>query len=58
MFERVSDIAPDLEEVLNLLKGQVTTEDMVNLTYEVDVEGRDLDTAAREFLVEKGLLAE
>ena len=58
VFERVSDIAPDLEEVLNLLEGQVTTEDMVNLTYEVDVEGRDLDTAAREFLVEKGLLAE
>ncbi len=56
VFERLSGTAPDLEEVLNLLEGQVTTEDMVNLTYEVDVMGRGLEETAREFLVEKGLL--
>lgn len=58
VFERVSETAPDLEEVLELLTGQVSTEDMVDLTYQVDVEGRDVDQTAREFLVEKGLLGE
>lgn len=56
VFERVADKAPDLEEVLNRLEGQVTSEDMVDLTYKVDVEGRDMNEVTREFLVDKGLL--
>ena len=56
VFDRVKDTAPDLEEVLNLLEGQISTEDMVNLTYDVDVLGKDLDETAENFLAERGLI--
>ena len=56
VFDRVKDTAPDLEEVLNLLEGQISTEDMVNLTYDVDVLGEDLDETAENFLAERGLI--
>lgn len=57
LFARFADSTPQLEDVMNLLAGQVSTEDMVDLTYQVDVEGRDLEQVAREFLVNKGLLS-
>ena len=57
-FERFADTAPDLEEVLNLLAGQIANEDMVEMTYQVDVLGRTVDDVAREFLVSRGLLAD
>ena len=56
-FERFTDTAPDLEEVLNLLAGQIANEDMVEMTYQVDVMGRSVDDVAREFLESRGLLA-
>lgn len=55
-FERFSEIAPNLEDVLNLLGGQITNEDMVEMTYQVDVQGRTVDDVAREFLLSRGLL--
>ena len=55
-FERFADTAPNLEEVLNLLAGQIANEDMVEMTYQVDVLGRTVDDVAREFLVSRGLL--
>lgn len=57
VFERYADVAPNLEEVLNMLAGTFTTEDMVDMTYQVDVEGRALDDVAREALVSRGLIA-
>ncbi len=57
VFERYAEEAPQLEEVLNMLAGAFTTEDMVDLTYQVDVEGRSLDDVAREALVSRGLIA-
>ena len=57
LFERKKDAAPNLEEVLNKLAGQCTSEEMVELTYAVDVEGRDLDDVALEFLRTRGLIA-
>ena len=57
-FERFADTAPDLEEVLNLLARQIANEDMVEMTYQVDVLGRTVDDVAREFLVSRGLLAD
>ena len=39
LFDRMKDVAPDLEDVLNKLGGILTNEDMVDLTYKVDVEG-------------------
>lgn len=56
LFERFSASAPDLEEVLELLTGQVDNEAMVALTYAVDVEGKTVDQAAHDFLAEQGLL--
>ncbi|MDY5612430.1 glycine betaine ABC transporter substrate-binding protein [Dysosmobacter sp.] len=55
-FERFADTAPNLEEVLNLLAGQIANEDMVEMTYQVDVLGRTVDDVAREFLLSRGLL--
>ena len=48
---------PGLDGVLNLLAGQISNEDMVEMTYQVDVEKRTVDDVARAFLVERGLLA-
>lgn len=56
-FERFVDAAPNLEEVLNLLAGQIANEDMVEMTYQADVLGRTVDDVAREFLLSRGLLA-
>ena len=57
-LERFAHTAPDLEEALNLLAGQIANEDMVEMTYQVDVLGRTVDDVAREFLVSRGLLAD
>ena len=50
--------APELEDTLKLLNNQFTDEMMSELTYYVDVEGRDVDEVAHEFLVSAGLLEE
>ena len=46
-----------LEQVMNLLEGRISNEQMAQMTYQVDVEGRDVNEVARNFLVEQGLLA-
>ena len=38
------------EGILNRLSGKTPTEQMAELTYQVDVLGRDVDEVAREFL--------
>ena len=55
-FEKFAETAPELEEVLNLLAGRIANDDMVEMTYQVDVLGRAVDDVAREFLVSRGLL--
>ena len=57
-FQRFAEQAPELEEILNLLADQISTEEMAELTYQVDVVGRTVDEVAKEFLVNKGLLAD
>lgn len=57
-FEKFADTAPNLEEVLNLLAGQISNEDMVEMTYQVDVQGRTVDDVAMEFLLNRGLIDE
>ncbi len=47
---------PELEGVLDALAGQISNEDMVEMTYQVDVEKRELEDVARAFLTERGLL--
>nr|WP_325303002.1 glycine betaine ABC transporter substrate-binding protein [uncultured Dysosmobacter sp.] len=50
------DQYPELAEILNLLAGKIPTEQMAELTYQVDVMGRTVDEVAHEFLVQLGLL--
>lgn len=57
LFERFSDAAPNLEEILELLTGRVDNETMVALTYAVDVERRSVEQVAHDFLVEQDLLS-
>jgi len=47
---------PGLDGVLNELAGQISNEDMVEMTYQVDVEKRTVDEVARAFLRSRGLL--
>lgn len=56
LFDRLKETAPNLEEVLNKLGGIFTDEIMVDLTYDVDVNGRTVEEVAKEFLQEKGLI--
>lgn len=56
LFDRFSDTAPELRNVLSLLEGTITNEDMVNMTYQVDVAGREVDDVVHEFLISKNLL--
>lgn len=55
--EDVLEQYPELEGILNQLAGKIPTEQMAELTYQVDVAGRGVDDVAREFLVSRGLLA-
>ena len=50
------DQYPELAEILNLLAGKIPTEQMAELTYQVDVMGRTVDEVAHEFLVQLDLL--
>ncbi len=47
---------PELADILNQLAGKIPTEQMAELTYQVDVVGRSVDDVARSFLTEQGLL--
>ncbi len=47
---------PELEEVLDLLTGSISNEEMIALNYEVEIEKRDPKAVAKGFLKAKGLL--
>lgn len=55
-FEKFYDVAPELEAVLADFVGVVSDDDIVDMGYEVDVLGRDLDEVAIEFLQSKGFI--
>lgn len=55
-FDKFASSAPELRDVLSLLDGAISNEDMVEMTYEVDVGGRSVDDVAREFLVSRGII--
>ena len=48
---------PELEDILEQLTGNISTDQMAELTYQVDVMGRTVDEVAQEFLVSLGLLS-
>lgn len=57
-FEKFSSVAPNLEEILNLPAGMISNEDMVEMTYRVDVLGETVSRVAYDFLFERGLISE
>lgn len=56
LFERFKDTAPNLEEVLEMLTGIFTDEDMVDLTYQVDIEGKSVADVSSAYLKALGLI--
>lgn len=55
-YEEYAEKAPNLEEVLLMLEGQISDDDMTQLNYKVDAEGADPNQVAKDFLEERGLL--
>ena len=49
---------PELKKVLPLLDEALTTDEMLELNYKVDVEGQTPEETAHDFLVEKGLISQ
>ncbi len=47
---------PELERVLGALAGNISTEEMTQMNYAVDVEGKSAEEVAREYLEQEGLL--
>ena len=47
---------PELEEGLKLLDGAITTDEMLEMNYLVDVEGMTAQEVAHNFLVSKGII--
>ena len=56
VFEKFRSAAPALEGALALLDGMISNEDMVDMTYRVDVLGESADDVARDFLKSSGLI--
>lgn len=49
---------PEIEEILSVLAGQITDDQMREMNYEVDFEDRAAEDVARDFLTAEGLLEE
>ena len=47
---------PDLVETLSALEQKITVDDMMEMNYKVDVEGKLPEDVAHEFLVKKGIV--
>lgn len=52
----VLDKYSELEDVLSKLDGAISTQEMMEMNYQVDVEGKTPEETARTFLEEKGLI--
>lgn len=49
---------PEIEEILSVLAGRITDDEMREMNYQVAFEDRPAEDVAREFLIEEGLLSE
>lgn len=56
IFEEFAESAPNLEEVLLMLEGQISNEEMIEMNYQADAEGKDPYDIAKAFLEKKGLI--
>lgn len=48
---------PDLRDALMILEGAVSTEEMTQLNYDVEIDGREDKEVAKDFLLSKGLIS-
>ncbi|MDR3214986.1 MAG: glycine/betaine ABC transporter substrate-binding protein [Bacilli bacterium] len=56
LFEKYKESAPNLKEVLSMLNGKITSEEMTKMNYEVDGLNKDVHEVAYAFLQSKGLV--
>ncbi|MDO5100700.1 MAG: ABC transporter permease/substrate-binding protein [Eubacteriales bacterium] len=56
MKQELLDKHPELEALLNQLAGQISEEEMAQMNYQVDVEGRKAADVAHEYLVKARLV--
>ncbi len=49
---------PDLEKTLMLMNGILSDQEMAELNYQVEVDGKDEAVVAKDFLIKKGLIEE
>lgn len=47
---------PELEKALGKLSGKITSKEMAEMNYEVDVKGRPAKDVARDYLIKEGLI--
>ena len=47
---------PELEEILEKIAGKITSEEMTEMNYAVDVEGKSANEVAREYLIKEKLI--
>ena len=58
MLTELIEEHPEVEDVLSVLDGAMTSAQMREMNYQVDVEDRSAEEVAREFLTEEGFLEE
>ncbi|HHG6294099.1 TPA: ABC transporter permease/substrate-binding protein [Streptococcus suis] len=56
LTEETLENYPELEQVLGALAGKISTEEMTQMNYAVDVEGKSAEQVAREYLEKENLL--
>ena len=49
---------PDLEKTLMLMNGNLSDQEMAELNYQVEIDGKDEAVVAKDFLIKKGLIEE
>lgn len=49
---------PELEETINLLAGQISEEEMLQMNAKVDIDHEKPEEVAKEFLINKGIISE
>lgn len=58
MLTELLEEYPELDDILSVLAGNITDEQMRAMNYEVVFDDRDAEDVARDFLVEEGILEE
>lgn len=58
MMTALLDDHPEIAEILSVLDGRITDDQMRDMNYEVDFENRPAEDVARDFLISEGLLSE